>query len=111
MKRSTLALPTAPTTGSTMLCRILVVRRAPDRVGRAGRDDDQLVLVLHVQEGRVVALPVGVGAAAVEAEHEVDLVARLVALRAVEEVGAPRLHLDRVARLGDDRASQAVSGQ
>ena len=44
-----------------------------------------------------MALPVSVGAGAVQTENESDLLAFLEVARVIEEVGAPRFHLDDIS--------------
>ena len=82
--------------------QIFVIGFAPIANGRAGRDDDKVIFVLHVHRRKVVALPVGVGAEAVKAEKDVDLLAGPVTGRTIEKERPARLEVDRRTGLGDD---------
>src|SRR5437870_5114747 len=62
--------------------------------GRIRRRDHEAVLVLEIQEGEGVALPVSVRTGAMQAQDEGDFLARFQIAWIVEKIGAPRLHLD-----------------
>src|SRR5262245_20094304 len=74
--------------------QILIIRCGPHSGWRIWRGDYESILVFVIQQRKVVALPVAVRTAAVQAENERDLLSCLQIARVVEEVSAARLHLD-----------------
>src|SRR4030095_2798507 len=82
--------------------QVFVVGSRP-RPGRGvRRGDHQPIFVLVVHDREVVTLPVTVRSSAVQAKHESDLLVLLKIARIVEEISAPRLHLDYVSLVYDN---------
>ncbi len=86
------------------IVQVLIVGIAPITHRRAGRYDDELVLVLDVERGKIIPLPVGVRAVSMQAQYDIHLVARLVVGGAIKKKSAAGLQLDRIAGLGHHRA-------
>ena len=89
---------------------VAIVFGGPDAARRERRGDDEAVLVGVVEQWKVVALPVAVRAAAVEAQDERDLLASFQVAGIVEKVGAARLRLDDGAAAGDDVGRASLVG-
>src|SRR6266404_4378867 len=77
--------------------QVLVIGVTPHPGRRVRGGDDQPVLVLVIHDWEIVTLPVSIRAGAVKTKDEGDFLALLQIARIVEEVGAPRLHLDHVS--------------
>ena len=77
--------------------QVFVINLGPPSYRRVWSSDDQAIFVHVIQQWEIVALPVPVRAASVQAENEGYLLALLQVAWIIEEISAARLHLDNVS--------------
>jgi hypothetical protein len=90
--------------------QVLVVAGRPDPLRRERRRDHQPMLRHVVEQREVVALPVAVGAAAMEAEDERHRLAPLQVARVIEKVVASALRFDDRSAVGHDVTRTVLVG-
>src|SRR5207244_958492 len=89
------------------ILQILVIGRGPDSRWSIGGGDHETVFIFIIHDREIVALPVSVRAAAVQAKNERHLLAAFQVAGIIEEEFAARLRLDRAA-LFDNHCTWAL---